>query len=209
MSDHDHEYTLAVRPNATVQLAYSTDDGKLADAFLAVEYGREGLDGDDATTEGIAWRGYEIALARDGEAVLGENVEAALDRGVDRVLDGERSLTDDDRLQRALSVAGTYGRRAKAGVAGLRGSGETSLDAGMPETVEVPGPGGATIDVSLSETAATFDLYEDDGGNWRWRLVHDDDGTLAVSPSGYDSREDAEATITAIKENVLGADVEE
>ena len=208
MSDHDHEYTLAVRPNATVQLAYSTDDGKLADAFLAVEYGREGLDGDDATTEGIAWRGYEIALARDGEAVLGENVEAALDRGVDRVLDGERSLTDDDRLQRALSVAGTYGRRAKAGVAGLRGSGDTSLDAGMPETVEVPGPGGATIDVSLSEAAAAFDLYEDDGGNWRWRLVHDDE-TLAVSPSGYDSREDAEVTITAIKENVLGADVEE
>ncbi|MGN8217727.1 YegP family protein [Halococcus morrhuae DSM 1307] len=208
MSDHDHEYTLAVRPNATVQLAYSTDDGKLADAFLAVEYGREGIDGDDATAEGIAWRGYEIALARDGEAVLGENVEAALDRGVDRVLDGERALTDDDRFQRAVSVASAYGQRAKAGLAGLRGREETALDAELPETVELSGPGGTTIDVSLSETAAAFDLYEDDGGNWRWRLVHDDE-TLAVSPSGYDSRDDAEATITTIKENVLGAEIEE
>ncbi|EMA53848.1 YegP family protein [Halococcus thailandensis] len=208
MSDHDHEYTFAVRPNATVHLAYSTDDGKLADAFLAVEYGREGIDGDDTAAEGIAWRGYEIALARDGEAVLGENVEAALDRGVDRVLDGERALTDDDRLQRAVSVASAYGQRAKASLAGLRGREETTLDAELPETIELSGPGGTTIDVSLSETAAAFDLYEDDGGNWRWRLVHDDE-TLAVSPSGYDSRDDAEATITTIKENVLGADIEE
>ncbi|WP_455429043.1 YegP family protein [Halococcus morrhuae] len=107
-----------------------------------------------------------------------------------------------------MSVASAYGQRAKAGLAGLRGREETALDAELPETVELSGPGGTTIDVSLSETAAAFDLYEDDGGNWRWRLVHDDE-TLAVSPSGYDSRDDAEATITTIKENVLGAEIEE
>jgi uncharacterized protein YegP (UPF0339 family) len=204
----DHEYTLTVRPNATLHVAYSTDEAGVTDAFLAVEYGRDGLDGDDADAEGIEWRGYEIALARDGETVLGSNIEAALDRGVKRVLDDERSLADDERLQRAVGVASGYGRRAKAGLNKLRERRSEGTGVELPETVQVPGPGGTTIDVSLSETDAAFDLYEDDGENWRWRLVHDDGDTLAVSPAGYDSREDAEATITALKTNVLGADIE-
>jgi uncharacterized protein YegP (UPF0339 family) len=209
MSDHDHEYTLTVRPNATVHVAYSTDDGTLEDAFLAIEYGRDGLDGDDAAAEGIEWCGYEIALARDGETVLGSNIEVALDRGVERVLGEERSLADDERLQRAVSVASGYGRRAKASLRELRkrrSGGSTDVE--MPDTVQVPGPGGRTIDVSVSESTAAFELYEDDGDNWRWRLVHDDGDTLAVSPSGYDSREAAEEPITALKTNVLGADIE-
>ena len=209
MTDHDREYTLTVRPNATLHVAYSTDGGRLEDAFLAVEYGREGLDDEGGSAEGIEWRGYEVALARDGENVLGSDIERALDRGVDRVLDGEQSLVDRERLQRAAGVAGDYGRRAKAGLHKLRGrrSGE-GIDVETPETVQVPGPGGATIDVSLSATEAAFDLYEDDGANWRWRLVGDDGDTLAVSPSGYDSREAAEETITRLKANVLGADIE-
>jgi uncharacterized protein YegP (UPF0339 family) len=207
MSEHDHEYTLTVRPNATVHLAYSTDDGTLEDAFLGVEYDRDELDG-DATAEGVEWRGYEIALARDGETVLGDNVEAALDRGVERVLDGEQSLADDERLQRAVSVASGYGRRAKDGLQALRERryGE-SMNVETPDTIAVPGPGGRTIDVSLSATDAAFELYEDDGENWRWRVVHDGN-TLAVSPSGYDSREDAEETISNLKANVLGAEIE-
>jgi uncharacterized protein YegP (UPF0339 family) len=209
MSDHDHEYTLTVRPNATLHVAYSTDEGRLEDAFLAVEYGREGLDSDAAVAEGIEWRGYEIALARDGENVLGSDIERALDRGVDRVLDGEQSLVDRERLQRAASVAGGYGRRAKAGLTTLRKRrSDEGSDGETPETVQVSGPGGTTIDVSLSASEAAFDLYEDDGGNWRWRLIHDDGDTLAVSPSGHDSREAAEETITQLKANALGADIE-
>jgi uncharacterized protein YegP (UPF0339 family) len=205
MTDHDREYTLTVRPNATLHVAYTTDDGALQDAFLAVEYGRDGLDGEVA--EGIEWRGYEFALARDGETVLGSNIEAALDRGVG-VLDGERSLVDSERVQRAAGVASGYGRRAKAGLENLRERRSPGTDIEAPDTVQVPGPGGRSIDVSLSATEAAFELYEDGGENWRWRLVHADGDTLAVSPSGYDSREAAEETITHLKTNVLGADIE-
>jgi uncharacterized protein YegP (UPF0339 family) len=205
----DHEYTLTVRPNATVHLAYSTDEGTLEDAFLALEYSRDGLDGDDTAAEGVEWRGYEVALARDGETVLGDNIEAALDRGVERVLDSEQSLADDERLQRAAAAAGDYGRRARDGLQNLRERrSDEGLDVETPDTIAVPGPGDRTIDVSLSATDAAFELYRDDGENWRWRLVSDDGDTLAVSPSGYNSRNETEETITALKANVLGAEIE-
>jgi uncharacterized protein YegP (UPF0339 family) len=209
MSNHDQEYTLTVRPNATVHVAYSTDEGTIEDAFLGVEYDREELDGDEEVAEGVEWGGYEIALARDGETVLGNNIEAALDRGVERVLDSEQSLADDERLQRAAAAAGDYGRRARDGLQNLRErrSGE-GLDVETPDTIAVPGPGDRTIDVSLSATAATFELYRDDGENWRWRLVSDDGDTLAVSPSGYNSRNETEEAISNLKANVLGAEIE-
>jgi uncharacterized protein YegP (UPF0339 family) len=215
MSDHDHEYTLTVRPNAHLRVAYSTEDDAIERAFVALEYGRDGVERDEGG-EGIEWRGYEITLARDGEAVLGRDTRDTLDRNVERLLDSDVSLLDNERVQRGIDTASGYGRRLKERLGAVREQRRTRLretadPTGMvepPETVEVPGPGETTIDASLGETTATFELYEDDGGNWRWRLTREDGDTLAVSATGYDSRDAAEETITVLKTNALGAEIE-
>lgn len=202
MSEHDHDYTLTVRPNATLRVAYSTDKGALEKALVAFEYGHDGVEGMSDASEGVVWRGYEIALSRNGENVL--------DRGTPFVESG-----DVERgLERGVDTATKYGRQLRERIGDLReqqsGSSLGVTDAGeaaeTPRTVEIPGPRDTTVEISLSGTAATFDLYEDDGGSWRWRLTHDDE-TLAVSPTGYESREDAEESITALKANALGAEI--
>lgn len=202
MSEHDHDYTLTVRPNATLRVAYSTDEGALEKALVAFEYGHDGVEGMSDASEGVVWRGYEIALSRNGENVLDRgtpfvesgDVERGLERGVDTVTKYGRQLRErigDLRERRSGS---------SLGIADADGAAET------PRTVEIPGPRDTTVEISLSGTSATFDLYEDDGGSWRWRLTHDDE-TLAVSPTGYESREDAEESITALKANALGAEI--
>ena len=35
---------------------------------------------------------------------------------------------------------------------------------------------------------ATFEVYEDDGGKWRWRMVHRNGNIVADSAEGYSSR---------------------
>ena len=204
MSEHDHDYTLTVRPNATLRVAYSTDEGTLEKALVAFEYGHDGIEGMSDAGEGVVWQGYEIALSRNGENVL--------DRGTPFVESG-----DVERgLERGVDTATEYGRQVRERIEDLRerrsgsslGIGDAEGAAETPRTIEIPGPRDTTVEISLSGTSATFDLYEDDGGDWRWRLNHDDE-TLAVSSTGYESREDAEESITALKANALGADIED
>jgi uncharacterized protein YegP (UPF0339 family) len=56
---------------------------------------------------------------------------------------------------------------------------------------------------------ATFDLYEDDAGEWRWRLVHDNGNVIADGGQGYSSRRTALRGIRSVKTNVLEAPIEE
>jgi|AntDeeMetageno50_2_1112565.scaffolds.fasta_scaffold03680_2 uncharacterized protein YegP (UPF0339 family) len=204
MSEHDHDYTLTVRPNATLRVAYSTDEGTLEKALVAFEYGHDGIEGMSDAGEGVVWRGYEVALSRNGENVL--------DRGRPFVESG-----DVERgLERGVGTATEYGRQLRERLGDLRerrsessfGIADVDEAAGTPRTIEIPGPRDTTVEISLSGTAATFDLYEDDAGSWRWRLNRDDE-TLAVSSTGYESREDAEESISALKANALGADIED
>jgi uncharacterized protein YegP (UPF0339 family) len=44
-----------------------------------------------------------------------------------------------------------------------------------------------------------FELYEDAGGEWRWRLVHRNGNTLADSGEGYTERREAENAIDRVK----------
>ena len=57
--------------------------------------------------------------------------------------------------------------------------------------------------------AATFELYTDEAGEWRWRLRHENGNIIANSGEGYSSKAGAENGIESVKENAPSAPVEE
>jgi len=133
MSEHDHDYTLTVRPNATLRVAYSTDEGTLEKALVAFEYGHDGIEGMSDAGEGVVWRGYEVALSRNGENVL--------DRGRPFVESG-----DVERgLERGVGTATEYGRQLRERLGDLRerrsessfGIADVDEAAGTPRTIEI------------------------------------------------------------------------
>ncbi|MFB6073462.1 MAG: HVO_2922 family protein [Haloarculaceae archaeon] len=56
---------------------------------------------------------------------------------------------------------------------------------------------------------ATFELYEDQAGEYRWRLVHDNGNVIADSGEGYASKQKARQGLQSVKENAPGAPVED
>ena len=56
---------------------------------------------------------------------------------------------------------------------------------------------------------ATFELYEDRAGEWRWRLVHANGNIIADSGQGYSSKQGAKRGIESVKTNAPDAPVEE
>ena len=61
-----------------------------------------------------------------------------------------------------------------------------------------------------ADTRRTFQVYEDAGGEWRWRLVAGNDRIVAVSGEGYRDRRDCLHGIDLVKDSkaarVEGAD---
>jgi uncharacterized protein YegP (UPF0339 family) len=55
---------------------------------------------------------------------------------------------------------------------------------------------------------ATFELYEDNEGKYRWRLRHDNGNIIADSGGGYASRQKAKQGIESVRNNAPEADVE-
>ena len=55
---------------------------------------------------------------------------------------------------------------------------------------------------------ATFEVYEDRAGQWRWRLVHDNGNVIADSGEGYASRQKCEQGLESVQQNAPDADVE-
>jgi uncharacterized protein YegP (UPF0339 family) len=56
---------------------------------------------------------------------------------------------------------------------------------------------------------ATFEVYEDRDGKWRWRLVHDNGNIIADSGEGYASRQKCEQGLASVRENAPDADIVE
>jgi uncharacterized protein YegP (UPF0339 family) len=56
---------------------------------------------------------------------------------------------------------------------------------------------------------ATFVVYEDAAGEWRWRLVHDNGNVIADGGQGYASKRRALDGIESVKANAPDATVEE
>lgn len=54
---------------------------------------------------------------------------------------------------------------------------------------------------------ATFELYEDSAGEYRWRLRHDNGNIIADSGEGYSSKSNAREAIERVQGYAPGADV--
>ena len=84
------------------------------------------------------------------------------------------------------------------------------------ESVKQNAPGAHVIDESKDEEApeeggsdATFELFEDAEGKWRWRLVHDNGNIIGDGSQGYSSKQKAKQGLTSVKTNAPGAPVED
>ncbi len=66
------------------------------------------------------------------------------------------------------------------------------------------GPEAHVLDIGT----AAFELYEDQAGEWRWRLRHRNGNIMADSGEGYASRSGAEDGIHSVKHNAPNAAVE-
>jgi Uncharacterized conserved protein len=78
-------------------------------------------------------------------------------------------------------------------------------------------PGAYVVDTSKDDhentvedggSSATFELFADKGGKWRWRLVHDNGNIIADGGHGYASKQKAKQGLRSVKQNVRGAPVE-
>lgn len=56
---------------------------------------------------------------------------------------------------------------------------------------------------------ATFEVYEDRAGQYRWRLVHSNGNIIADSGEGYATKQKAKQGIESVKQNAPDADVVE
>ena len=56
---------------------------------------------------------------------------------------------------------------------------------------------------------ATFEVYTDKGGEFRWRLRHENGNIIADCAEGYSSKANALNGIESVKENAPEAPVEE
>ncbi|MFD1645009.1 DUF1508 domain-containing protein [Haloarchaeobius litoreus] len=56
------------------------------------------------------------------------------------------------------------------------------------------------------ESDATFELYEDRGGEWRWRLRHENGQVIADSGEGYSTRSGLTRALKGVRRNVGPAD---
>jgi hypothetical protein len=55
---------------------------------------------------------------------------------------------------------------------------------------------------------ATFELYADKEGKYRWRLVHDNGNVIADGGEGYATRQKARQGIQSVKTNAPDAPIE-
>ncbi|WP_339104867.1 amphi-Trp domain-containing protein [Haloterrigena salinisoli] len=101
--------------------------------------------------------------------------------------------------------------RETPGVVGAEpaGEGEPETDPAAatmpPEAVS----GGSDADDSSSDRTSRFEVYEDRGGQWRWRLVHWNGNIVADSGEGYSSRSNAKRAARSVMRSAPTASVED
>ena len=84
---------------------------------------------------------------------------------------------------------------------------EETDEEGEPVPVDAEDPDVAvpTEDAEVA-SQATFELFEDAEGGWRWRLVHENGNVIGDSGEGYASKSNAKRAMNRVREHVAGAD---
>jgi uncharacterized protein YegP (UPF0339 family) len=146
------------------------------------------------------------------------NILAAASEGYSRRRDAKRSI---ERIRDTVADAdedfeiyednrGEYRWRLRAGnneIVATSGEGytERSEAQNAVERVQTYAPDGDALDVGF----AAFEVYEDAGEEWRWRLRHRNGNVLADSGEGYTERNKTHDAIESVKGNAVGADTTE
>jgi uncharacterized protein YegP (UPF0339 family) len=131
-------------------------------------------------------------------------------RNARRAIDRIRGDLDELTFEPFEDNAGEYRWRL------VSPNGETMADSGEGyadrrgveeaiERIEEYAPEASVLDVD----PAAFEIYEDKGGEYRWRLRHRNGNILADSGQGYAERRNARDGIESVKRNAPGADLEE
>lgn len=80
------------------------------------------------------------------------------------------------------------------------GDAEPEPDDADEPTIAVPSAG------ADAESNATFEYFEDEAGEHRWRLVHDNGNIIADSGQGYANRSNLDRALDRIRDHVAAAD---
>ena len=78
-------------------------------------------------------------------------------------------------------------------------------DGPEPDDAEEPDVAVPSDDEAIA-SKATFELFEDNAGEWRWRLRHDNGNVIGDSGEGYASKSNAKRALSRIREHVAAAD---
>ena len=128
--------------------------------------------------------------SRRGIGAFLHRIANAFRRGEPVPADGEQTVTVDPPEEPELSVA----------VEREEGTAELEIEVAWPAEA-------GEIDTDASASKATFELYEDAGGQWRWRLVHDNGNNIADSGQGYASKQKARQGLESVKRTAPDAAV--
>jgi amphi-Trp domain-containing protein len=137
---------------------------------------------------------YESKGVRSRRAIASyfRRVADALDSGDPVTVDDEGQVTVDPPAEPEMEIE----VERENGIVSL----EFELD--WPE-------GDGAVDTAADASKATFELYEDSAGEYRWRLRHRNGNIIADSGEGYSSKDNAEGGIESVKANASGAFLED
>lgn len=68
---------------------------------------------------------------------------------------------------------------------------------------------GSVVTEAAAGSDATFELFQDKAGEYRWRLRHRNGNIIADSGEGYTSKQKAKQGLESVRKNAPGAVVEE
>jgi amphi-Trp domain-containing protein len=130
--------------------------------------------------------------SRNGIASYFRRVADALTGSGPVPVDGDETVTVDPPAEPEMEVEVE------------REDGELSVEFEMAWDEEDGG-----VDTDAEESQATFELYQDNADEWRWRLRHTNGNIIADGGEGYSTKANAKNGIESVQKNAPGAVVEE
>ena len=130
----------------------------------------------------------EQTRSRNGIASFFHRIARRLRRGEPVPVDEEQTVTIDPPVESDLAIDLE------------REDGQISLEIEMGWEGEDD-----DIETEVEASKATFEVYEDNAEQWRWRLVHRNGNIIADGSEGYASKQKAMQGLESVKGNVAGA----